>query len=97
MDEVIPLGDGPAVEKLQVNVCTGTNCFLKGSQQIIHDLLGQVQKENLQDQVDVCASFCFEQCDRGPTVSIDGKKIHHCTPALARAEMEQQLKKRTKT
>jgi NADH-quinone oxidoreductase subunit G len=97
MDEVIPLGDGPAAEKLQVNVCTGTNCFLKGSQQIIHDLLGQVQKENLQDQVDVCASFCFEQCDRGPTVSIDGKKIHHCTPALAKAEMEQQLKKRTKT
>jgi NADH-quinone oxidoreductase subunit G len=97
MDEVISLGDGPAAEKLKVNVCAGTNCFLKGSQQILHDLFDHVQRENLQDRVDVCASFCFEKCDLGPTVSIDGKKLHHCTPAAAKKEIEKCLKERPTT
>jgi len=33
----------------------------------------------LADEVDVRASFCFEQCDRGPTVVIGDEVIHKCT------------------
>jgi NADH-quinone oxidoreductase subunit G len=25
------------------------------------------------------ATFCFEKCDRGPTVSVNEKVIHECT------------------
>ena len=38
-----------------------------------------VEDHNLQDQVDVRASFCFEQCDKGPTVVVGDKLIHKCT------------------
>jgi NADH-quinone oxidoreductase subunit G len=93
--EAIRLGDGPAAEKLKVNVCAGTNCFVKGSQHILHDLLDQVQKENLQDQVDISASFCFENCDHGPTVSVDGNKIQWCTPEAVKLEIIQKLKEKT--
>jgi NADH-quinone oxidoreductase subunit G len=88
------LGDGSAADKLQVKICTGTNCFLKGSQHILHDVLDQVQKENLQDEVDVSASFCFEKCDQGPTVSVDGNKIQWCTAAAAKNEITQKLKEK---
>jgi len=94
MDEEISLGDEPAAEKIKVNVCTGTNCFLKGSQHIVHDMLDHVQRENLQDQVDVSASFCFEKCDQGPTVSVGGDKIHYCTLQAARAGLNKKLKEK---
>ena len=77
-DERLLLG-GADAEKLKVNVCVGTNCFVKGSQGVLHDLLHEVEAKNLQDQVQVSASFCFENCEHGPTVHIDGKAVHHCT------------------
>jgi NADH-quinone oxidoreductase subunit G len=91
-DEDIALGDGPAADKLKVKVCAGTNCFLKGSQTILHDLLDHVKKENLQERVDICASFCFEKCDHGPTVSVDGNQIQWCTAAAAKTEITEKLK-----
>jgi len=92
-DETILLGDVNGAEPVKVSVCAGTNCFLKGSQNILHDLLSQVQERNLQDQVQISASFCFENCDRGPTVSVNGRKIPHCTAEAARAEIDGKLKK----
>jgi NADH-quinone oxidoreductase subunit G len=92
-DETVLLGDGNGAEPVKVSVCAGTNCFLKGSQNILHDLLNRVQERNLQDQVQISASFCFENCDRGPTVSVDGRKIPHCTAEAARAEIDEKLKK----
>ena len=77
---------------MKVNVCTGTNCFVKGSQHILHELLDQVEKENLQDKVSINASFCFEKCDHGPTVSVDGNKIQWCTAQAAKTEITQKLK-----
>jgi NADH-quinone oxidoreductase subunit G len=92
--ETIRLDDGPCAEKLKVNVCTGTNCFVKGSQHILHELLHQVETENLQDKVAINASFCFEKCDHGPTVSVDGHKIQCCTAEAAKTELLQKLKEK---
>ncbi|HEX7571170.1 MAG TPA: [FeFe] hydrogenase, group A [Verrucomicrobiae bacterium] len=92
--ETIRLDDGPCAEKLKVNVCTGTNCFVKGSQNILHELLHQVETENLQDKVAINASFCFEKCDHGPTVSVDGHKIQCCTAEAAKTELLQKLKEK---
>jgi NADH-quinone oxidoreductase subunit G len=92
--ESIQLGDGPVADKIKVSVCTGTNCFVKGSQAILQELLHQVETENLQDKVSINASFCFEKCDQGPTVSVDGHKIQHCTPQAAKTELLKKLKEK---
>ncbi|MFO1478464.1 MAG: [FeFe] hydrogenase, group A [Verrucomicrobiota bacterium] len=81
----IQLGDGPGERPVKVNVCVGTNCFIKGSQSLLHGLLEDIEEKRLGQQVDVSASFCFEKCEHGPTVSVDGKLIHHCTAAQLRA------------
>ncbi len=94
-DEILLLGDGPPAEKLKVSVCAGTNCFVKGSQTILHELLEHVQAENLQDRVNISASFCFEKCDQGPTVTVDGQRLPRCTAKTAVAAMEGKLKERT--
>jgi NADH-quinone oxidoreductase subunit G len=94
-DERLLLGDGPGVEKVKVNVCVGTNCFLKGSQAVLSELLHDTEKKGLQDQVDITASFCFERCAQGPTVEVDGKHIHHCTGARACTAVAKQIEGRT--
>jgi NADH-quinone oxidoreductase subunit G len=91
-DERMVFGDGPGAEKVKVSVCAGTNCFLKGSQEVIRDVLQCVDAQELQDQVEVSASFCFEKCDQGPTVSVDGQQIQHCNGQKACAAMRERLK-----
>ena len=90
----LSLGGGEAPDKLKVGVCVGTNCFLKGSQGVLHELLQEVQDQALGDRVEITASFCFEQCEHGPTVQINGQQLRHCTGSQARAAIADSLKPR---
>ena len=90
-DESILLGEGPAARKLKVNVCIGTNCFVKGSQALLHELLREVEEHGLQDRVEIRASFCFEKCEKGPTLDLGGRLIHRCKPADAVAALRAKL------
>jgi NADH-quinone oxidoreductase subunit G len=78
-DSGLALSDASSDSRLEVNVCFGTSCFLKGSQKLFHDILGYIRTIGLDDQVNVSASFCFEKCDRGPTVRIGEMVIEKCT------------------
>jgi NADH-quinone oxidoreductase subunit G len=78
-DEDMSLVTGKTTEpKLKINVCVGTNCIARGSQDLLHGLVRHVEAKGLTEQVDVRASFCFEQCNRGPTVTIGGKVMNRC-------------------
>lgn len=65
--------------KLEISVCVGTNCFIKGSQDILRKLIRHIEERGLKDSIDVRANFCMEQCDQGPSVTIGDKIIKHCT------------------
>lgn len=69
--------------KLQVSVCVGTNCFIKGSQEILKKLINYVEQNNLTDMVDIKANFCMENCDEGPSVTIGDKLIKKCSAQSA--------------
>ena len=73
-DEVKVINAKKDVE-LKITVCFGTSCIIRGSQDIINSLIKYVKDNNLEDLVEVNASFCFEKCDRGPVVRINGKVI----------------------
>jgi NADH-quinone oxidoreductase subunit G len=78
-DSGITLVNGSEKNKLEVSVCVGTSCYLKGSQDLLHKLIDHIEDNNMQEKVDVKASFCFENCDKGPTVTVGGKILNHCT------------------
>jgi NADH-quinone oxidoreductase subunit G len=82
-DEVMAFGGSIEDKSLEVNVCFGTGCFLKGSQKLLHDVLKYVRDKNLNNLVAVSASFCFERCDRGPTIRIGEDIIERCTSQMA--------------
>lgn len=92
-DSDLTLLNGTNKEKLAVNVCVGTSCMVKGSQQLLHDLIDVIESKGMQSAVDVKATFCFEACDRGPTVSIGKTVIHKCTLDKAVKALEKELEK----
>ncbi len=74
--------------KIEVCVCVGTNCFVKGSQELLSKLTDYVIENKLEDivgfegkeeMVDVKATFCFERCDRGPVVRVNQRVIEHAS------------------
>lgn len=64
---------------LQVTVCVGTSCHVRGAQALLRKLIGDVEAAGLADSVDVQASFCHEACDRGPTVVVGSLTLHRAT------------------
>lgn len=60
-----------------VRVCVGTNCFVKGGQDLLTALMGFVDDEGLNETVDIRATFCLERCGEGPNVAIDNDVIPH--------------------
>ena len=57
---------------LNVFVCIGSSCHLKGSYEIATALEKAVKDNNLEDKVSVSGSFCLGKCNReGVTIKVD--------------------------
>ena len=90
-DESLPLMESKEADKLKVSVCLGTNCFVKGSQGVLNGVLRHAEQNGLEGRIDVRAGFCFEKCEHGPNVMIDGEYVHHCTAAKAIEELNSRI------
>ena len=57
---------------LVVQICVGSSCHLKGSQQIVELMQKSVEEYNLDGEVVLVGSFCIGKCNReGVTVQIN--------------------------
>jgi len=56
---------------VDVQVCVGTSCYLKGSVELLKNLKYQVGKDEIDEQVKLRAAFCCQQCAEGPMVLVD--------------------------
>ena len=56
---------------MNISVCIGSSCHLRGSYDIIQKLKELVARDKLEDKVDLSASFCLGQCTHGCTIRID--------------------------
>jgi len=86
--------------KIKVSICVGTNCFMRGSQDILKKMLAYVVENRLEDlvgfegkeeMVDVQATFCFEKCDRGPVVKINNIVVEHATFEKAKEVLNKEI------
>jgi len=91
MDESLPLIQSKDAGRVKVSVCLGTNCYLKGSQEVLNGVLRHAEQSGLEGRIDVRAGFCFEKCECGPTVMIDGQHIPNCTAAKAIEELNNRI------
>ena len=57
---------------LLVQICVGSSCHLKGSQDIVELLQAAVEEYSLQDDVVLMGSFCNGKCNReGVTITVN--------------------------
>ncbi|MEI6153777.1 MAG: NADH-dependent [FeFe] hydrogenase, group A6 [Deltaproteobacteria bacterium] len=92
-DEDMPLSSSKREQGVEVNVCFGTGCFLKGAQKLLRDILEHIGTNNLKDKVNVSASFCFETCEKGPVIRVGETVIEGCTLEKAAQAIQREAEK----
>lgn len=66
---------------LDIKVCVGSSCHLKGAQAIVQMLQDAIAENHLVDKVALSGSFCTGKCNRfGVTIIVDDKTFTGIIP-----------------
>lgn len=60
---------------LNVSVCVGSSCHLRGSYDIINLMKENIANHKLEDKVNLAAAFCLGKCTDGVSVKIGDEII----------------------
>ncbi len=64
---------------MNITVCIGSSCHVKGSRQVVKELQRLIAEHNVGDKVELSGTFCMSQCQLGVCVSVDDV-LHSVTP-----------------
>ena len=67
----------------ELRVCIGSSCHLKGSYNVIQAFQQLIEAHDLQDKLEMKATFCMKQCQRGVCVGF-GDEIYSVSPETAK-------------
>ncbi|MBC3516234.1 (2Fe-2S) ferredoxin domain-containing protein [Neobittarella massiliensis] len=62
---------------VEVTVCVGSSCHMKGSYQVIQTFQQIIKERGLENKVALKASFCMGRCLTGISMAVDGEPIEH--------------------
>lgn len=57
---------------VNIKVCVGSSCHLKGSPSVIEELKSIIKKYDVEDLVELQASFCLGSCAQAVSIEIEG-------------------------
>lgn len=81
---VVPTKDGEQLlAMLELHVCIGSSCHLKGSYNVIQTFQQMIEENDLHDQVSMKAQFCMKRCQQGVSVVLE-EEPHSVSPETAR-------------
>ncbi len=76
---------------IDVGVCLGTSCYLKGSFHLLEGLSADLKKRGLLERFRIKARFCTDQCAGGPNVVVGTNVINQVDPDDPAAFVETHL------
>lgn len=78
---------------VNVEICIGSACYVKGSSQAVTALKELLQKHNWEDKVNVKGSFCMKACQekKGLGIRVNGKMIDGVTAANVSEILEKEI------
>lgn len=62
---------------MEIKVCVGSSCHMKGSYQVIKTFDELIRRNNLEDTVKIKASFCLGCCLTGIATTVDDKPVNN--------------------
>ena len=60
---------------MEIKVCVGSSCHLRGSYDIINLMKENLSKYNLEETVNLSAAFCLGKCTNGVSIKVDDEVI----------------------
>ena len=66
------------MEKLLIEICIGTSCYLLGSQDLI-DALEELPDE-VKSRINIQGVTCLNSCGKGPNIRVNGIVVPNVTP-----------------
>ena len=76
---------------VELSICVGSACHLKGSYDVIEKFKSCVENNNLQDFVIIKAAFCLGQCTQAVSVKFKDK-IYSVIPETAEKFFDEVVK-----
>jgi len=70
-------------EKLEVRVCVGSSCHIRGGTRTLRAFEALVGEAHLGDRIDLRADLCLENCLEAPNVVVGGEIHGGVTPEKA--------------
>ena len=71
---------------MTIKVCVGSSCHLKGSYEVIEAFKEVLKKYDVEDIIDLQASFCLGHCALGVTVGCEGIEPSERGPQVEETE-----------
>jgi NADH-quinone oxidoreductase subunit G len=65
--------EGAVGSVTDIKVCIGTCCYLKGSYDIFQKFTEGIKNREIEDKVNLTATFCLENCTGSPSIMVNGK------------------------
>lgn len=65
---------------MKVEICIGSSCHIRGSKEVIQEMMALVKQYNLEKEVELVGSFCMGACSKGVSIRINGDHIYHVKP-----------------
>lgn len=78
---------------MNVTVCIGSSCHIKGSHAVVEQLQDLIAKKNLDDSVKLSGTFCMGKCQQGVCVTVDGE-FFSVSPESAASFFEKEIEGR---
>ena len=76
---------------IDVGVCIGTNCYIKGSWKLLEGLAAELKRRGMSERFRVKARFCMGQCESGPNIVVGEKIIPAVDPSQTAAFTDEHL------
>ncbi len=65
---------------MEIKVCIGSACHLKGSYDVIKKFQAYITKHQLEETIILKSSFCLGKCSDAVSVQIDSEDVISITP-----------------
>ncbi len=76
---------------IEIYVCMGSACYVKGSAKIVEVLKNEIQEKKLSAIVKLKGSFCLGPCIEGVVVKIGNKIFKHLNPENIKRRFESEI------
>ncbi|MCY6484485.1 (2Fe-2S) ferredoxin domain-containing protein [Clostridium aestuarii] len=82
---------------ISITVCVGSTCYLKGSYNIINQLIKMVEDNNLENEVVVKGACCLGNCGKPVSIKVNDGSVLSVNESNIKTFFEEEILKKLRT